>query len=439
MDKKILNLAIPNIIANITVPLLGMVDLAIVGRMTGGEQLIGAIAISTTIFNLIYWNFGFLRMGTSGFTAQAYGANNMKESIAILTRGIVIAFSISILILLLQHPIAYLARNFIDTSPEIMQSVLIYFFIRIWAAPATLGLYVMKGWFIGMQNSYIPMFISIILNIINIFFSVLLAVHFKMGIAGVAWGTLIAQYSGFIISILFWIFKFSNLKTHINFKESLHWEKLKLFFKVNIDIFLRTLCLSIVFAFIPIISASLGDRILAVNTLLMQLFTIFSYILDGFAYAGEALTGRYIGAKDSKSLKLSIKHLLKWGFILTFVFTIAYLFWGKNILFLFTNEVEIIESSKQFLKWVLLVPICGMAAFIFDGIYIGATESKAMRNAMFVATAGFFIAYYSLVNTLGNDAIWIAFLIFLSFRGGLMWIMYPRKIKVEEVDTNPIE
>jgi MATE family multidrug resistance protein len=435
LNKRILKLAIPNIIANITVPLLGMVDLAIVGR-TGGEQLIGAIAISTTIFNLIYWNFGFLRMGTSGFTAQAYGANDMKESMAILTRGLVIALSLSLLIILFQSPIAYLSEKFINTSPEIMQSALVYFFIRIWAAPATLGLYIIKGWFIGMQNSHIPMIVSILLNIINIFFSIFLAVYLKMGIAGVAWGTVIAQYSGLIIGIIFWFIKFSNLKVHINLKESLHWSKLKLFFKVNIDIFLRTLCLSIVFAFIPFISASLGDRILAVNTLLMQLFTIFSYILDGFAYAGEALTGRYIGAKDSKLLKLSTKYLLIYGFILTFVFTIAYLFWGKNILFLFTKDIEIIKSSEDFLKWIVLVPICGMAAFIFDGIYIGAIASKTMRNVMFVATASFFISYYSLINFLGNDAIWIAFLIFLAFRGGLMWIMYPKKILVESTEIN---
>ena len=168
----------------------------------------------------------------------------------------------------------------------------------------------------------------------------------------------------------------------------------------------------------------------------MQLFTIFSYILDGFAYAGEALTGRYIGAKDSKLLKLSTKYLLIYGFILTFVFTIAYLFWGKNILFLFTKDIEIIKSSEDFLKWIVLVPICGMAAFIFDGIYIGAIASKTMRNVMFVATASFFISYYSLINFLGNDAIWIAFLIFLAFRGGLMWIMYPKKILVESTEIN---
>ncbi|MDL2227322.1 MATE family efflux transporter [Bacteroidales bacterium OttesenSCG-928-K03] len=429
MNKKILNLAIPNIITNITVPLLGMVDLAIVGHI-GDEKHIGAIALGTMIFNLIYWNFGFLRMGTSGFTAQAYGANDTKECLKILVRGSAIAVSIATLLILLQSPVGWLSGKLIKGSEDTINLALSYFYIRIWAAPATLGLYVLKGWFIGMQNAKYPMIVAITLNVVNIIFSLIFAVVLKLGIRGVAMGTVLAQYSGLIIAIILWIKKYGYLRKDIEIKESLKFQEMKTFFKVNSDIFLRTLCLVAVFTFIPAISASMGDRILAVNTLLMQLFTLFSYIMDGFAYAGEALVGKYIGAKDNRSLQQSVKLLLRWGIIITIAFTLIYLFWGRNILSLLTNNREVINTAMEYIIWSLLVPICGFAAFLFDGIYIGATESKTMRNSMFIATAVFFILYFVLINTMGNNGLWIAFLFYLAFRGGLLWLMAPKKIKV---------
>ena len=430
MNKKIFNLAIPNIITNITVPLLGMVDIAIMGHI-GNEKHIGAIALGAMIFNLIYWNFGFLRMGTSGFTAQAYGANNIKEALRILVRGCAIALSIAVILIALQSPIGWLSAKIIKGSEDTIGFALQYFFIRIWAAPATLSLYVLKGWFIGMQNAKYPMIVAIVMNIVNLVFSFILAVSFDMGIAGVAWGTVIAQYSGLLIATLLWFKKYSSLRKDIEIKSSLKLKEMKVFFKVNGDIFLRTLCLVAVFTFIPAVSASMGDRILAVNTLLMQLFTLFSYIMDGFAYAGEALVGRYVGAKDNQSLQKSVKLLLRWGFLITVVFTIIYFFFGKNILMLLTNNTEVIASAMEYIIWCLLVPICGFAAFLFDGIYIGATASKTMRNSMYIATAVFFGMYYLLINHFGNNGLWIAFLFYLTFRGGLLWFMSPKKIKVQ--------
>ena len=431
MNKQILKLALPNIITNITVPLLGLVDIAIVGHI-GNEGHIGAIAIGTMIFNLIYWNFGFLRMGTSGMTAQAYGANDMNEAMRIMVRGLAIAFSAATLLILLQYPIARLCEISVDCSEEAMRLALQYFYIRIWAAPATLGLYVLKGWFIGMQNSKTPMWIAIILNIINIAFSLLFVIVWKMDIQGVALGTVLAQYSGFIMAVAFWFRKYGYLRTRINLRESLHLPEMKQFFKVNGDIFLRTLCLVAVFTFIPAISAHMGDSILAANTLLMQLFTIFSYIMDGFAYAGESLVGRYIGAKDQKNLRLSVKLLLRWGMIITLIFTVLYFFFGEYILMVLTNKRAVIDEAMKYITWTLLVPITGFSAFLFDGIYIGATASKSMRNIMFVATAVFFIAYYALAPMLGNDGLWIAFLFFLTLRGGLMWLWNGRIIAVKE-------
>jgi MATE family multidrug resistance protein len=369
-------------------------------------------------------------MGTSGLTAQAYGAEDWDETMRIMVRGLSIAVSVALLLILLQYPIAKLCERWIDSSEEVMQLALQYFYIRIWAAPATLGLYVLKGWFIGMQNSHTPMWIAIIMNIINIVFSLLFVIVWKMGITGVALGTALAQYSGLTMAIVFWFWKYGYLRSRIDLRGSLHWQEMKRFFKVNGDIFLRTLCLVAVFTFIPAISASMGDQILAANTLLMQLFTLFSYIMDGFAYAGESLVGRYTGAKDHENLRLSVKYLLRWGMIITLLFTVIYYFWGEYILAILTSEKTVIAEAMTYMVWTLLVPITGFCAFLFDGIYIGATASKSMRNIMFVATAGFFIAYYLLAPRLGNNGLWIAFLLFLTLRGGLMWLWNGKVIKV---------
>lgn len=438
MNKRILRLAIPNIITNITVPLLGMVDVAIMGHI-GNASHIGAIAIGTMIFNLIYWNFGFLRMGTSGLTAQAYGERNFPESMSIMVRGMFIALSAAFLIIVLQLPIALLCQRFIDSSQSVMDIAMQYFYIRIWAAPATLSLYVLKGWFIGMQNSKTPMWIAILMNIVNILFSLLFIIVWKLGVTGVALGTVLAQYSGLLLAIILWFKKYGKLRSYIDIRRSLHWLEMKHFFKVNGDIFLRTLCLVAVFTFIPAISAKMGDDVLAANTLLMQLFTLFSYIMDGFAYAGESLVGRYIGARNQMQLRKSVHYLVLWGCIITAVFSVLYFVGGEQILGILTNKPEVIDDAMEYMMWTVLVPVLGFAAFLFDGIYIGATATKTMRNYMFIATAAFFIAYYSLAPRLGNDGLWIAFLIFLTLRGGLMWVFNKKIISVSgEKKTNKI-
>lgn len=426
MNKEILKLAIPNIITNITVPLLGMVDLAIIGHI-GNETYIGAIAIGTMIFNMIYWNFGFLRMGTSGFTAQAYGANDMKQSMTILVRGLSIALIAALLLIILQYPIALLSQLIVKGSDDVIRLALDYFYVRIWAAPATLGLYALKGWYIGMQNSKLPMWIAIFLNILNIAFSLIFVFVFDQGIKGIALGTVLAQYGGLLTAIVFWIAKYRHLTVYFS-KDCLNMKGIGNFFKVNGDIFLRTLCLVVVFTFIPAISASMGDRILAANTILMQLFTIFSYIMDGFAYAGESLVGKYIGANNRSSLSKSIKYLLLWGVILTVIFTIVYIFFSENIYSLLTNDRNVIDTAMSYNIWAVLIPICGFAAFLFDGIYIGATASKSMRNAIFIATAAFFIVYYSTNSTLQNNGLWLSFMFFLGLRGLIMGITLKKDI-----------
>ena len=432
MNKRILSLALPNIITNITVPLLGMVDMAIVGRLSASH--IGAIAIGTQIFNLIYWNFGFLRMGTSGFTAQAYGAHNFDEAVRIFVRAIAISIAVAFTLILLQWPISRLSLLIFKGGHEVIQLALTYFFVRIWAAPATLGLYAIKGWFIGMQNSRLPMWIAIFLNCVNIVCSLLFVLVFHWDIKGVALGTVIAQYSGFAIGLFFLVREMRRIKPHTTIqlkiipllKASLHWSQLKLFFKVNGDIFLRTVCLSAVFTFITAASSHISAEVLAIDALLMQFFTLFSYIMDGFAYAGESLVGRYIGARDSRSLHLSVKLLLRWGLGLTLLFTALYAIGGEWFLRIFSDKPDIIQGTLHYLFWTLIIPVCGFSAFLFDGIFVGATASRTMRNSMFVASATFFAVYYLGKHFLPahltdpfvwNNILWTAFMAFLALRG----------------------
>lgn len=432
MNKEILRLAIPSIITNITVPLLGMVDVAIVGHI-GNASYIAAIALATMVFNLIYWNFGFLRMGTSGLTAQAFGAGDRQEYLRVLVRGLTIALLAALMLIALQRPIGHLCQKWIHSSEETIALTLTYFYIRIWAAPANLALYALKGWFIGMQNAKTPMWIAIILNIVNIVCSLVFVFVFHAGIEGVAWGTVIAQYSGLTLAVILWFVQYGEMRHDIHIMESLKLKEMVRFFQVNADIFLRTLCLIAVFTFIPYISAEMGDEVLAANTLLMQLFTLLSYIMDGFAYAGESLVGKYVGAKDGISLRICVRRLLYWGIGLATLFTLLYATCGRWLLGILTSDKSVVDTAMQYILWTILVPFTGFAAFIYDGIYIGATASKAMRNVMFVATGAFFIAYYALHNALGNDGLWIAFLIFLTLRGLLMFLWEKKALGIKEL------
>jgi len=450
MNRRILGLALPNIITNITVPLLGMVDTAIMGHLS--EEGLGAIAIGASLFNLIYWNFGFLRMGTSGITAQAYGARRWDEAVKTLVRACTIALGIALALIVLQWPIGLLVPVIFEGSDTVLAMALTYFQVRIWAAPATLGLYAIKGWFIGMQDSKTPMWIAIALNIVNILFSLLFVLVFHWDIAGVALGTVVAQYSGLAMGIFFlrrkwkaesgeWKVESGKMKT---IKDALHWDKMKRFFKVNGDIFLRTVCLSAVFTFITAAGSHISDEVLAVNNLLMQFFTLFSYIMDGFAYAGESLVGRYIGAREAKNLRSAVRLLIVWGLVLTVVFTGAYAVGGEWFLAIFTDQQAVIDAAGVYLFWALIVPVCGFSAFLFDGIFIGATASRSMRNAMFVATAAFFAVYYGLkalnapLDTLTwNNILWTAFMVFLTLRGLLQW-MRLRKDVYGQVETKTV-
>ena len=429
-NREILRLAIPSIISNITVPLLGIVDVAIVGHI-GDENYIGAIAIGSMIFNVIYWLFGFLRMGTSGFTSQAFGAGNTQATAYVLRKMLVLSFGVAAAFVLFQLPIRHLAFLLMGVNNDIHPLVATYYNIVVWGAPATLGLYVLTGWLVGMQNTRVPMWVSIAQNIINIAASALLVFAFRMGIAGVAIGTLVAQWAGFVMSLLSlrssyakeWHTALSRAIT----KLQSHTEIFTIsFFSANRDIFLRTLCLVSVNLFFTAAGSRQGAMMLSVNTLLMTFFTLFSYVMDGFAYAGEALAGRYFGARDTASLNLLARRLLGWGMALSVAFSLVYLLAGEAILGLLTDKQPVVVAAADYRLWAVMVPLTGFAAFVFDGIFIGITATRAMFMSCFVGAIAFFLIYYSLFGEWHNHALWLALNIYLALRGVVLAVVFMR-------------
>ncbi|MCF8369357.1 MAG: MATE family efflux transporter [Bacteroidales bacterium] len=420
MNKQILRLAIPNIISNITVPLLGMVDLAILGHMESAAY-IGAIALGGLIFNFIYAIFSFLRMGTSGFTAQAFGEKNQIEITMMLGRSMFFAFAGGLLLILLQVPIDWLSFYLIEGSEEVESLAREYYYIRIYAAPASLGIMAISGWYTGMQNAKFPMAIAILINIINIGANVIFVYGFGMKSDGVAWGTLIAQYSGLTLAIILFLRKYKYLYSFWDQQEFFNWKKLGKFFKVNLDIIIRTLCLIFTFAFFTTQSAKMDDTILAVNTVLLQFLFVFSYMVDGFAYAAEALVGKFFGEQNMPNLKRSIKLLFMWGLFMSIPFTLVYLFAGDQMLYLLTDNPEVLLAASPYIFWIGIVPIVTFAAFIWDGVYIGATASAAMRNTLLISTLIVFLpTYYLLRNSMGNHGLWLAMILFMTSRGLLL-------------------
>lgn len=431
MNRRILQLAIPSIISNITVPLLGLVDVTIVGHL-GSAAYIGAIAVGGLLFNILYWNFGFLRMGTSGLTSQAYGRNDPEAEMRVLVQAVSVGLLSAGAILLLQYPVERIAFMLLDTSAEVEQYAVRYFRVCIWGAPAVLSMYGFKGWFIGMQNSRFPMYIAIAVNVINILCSLCFVFVLGMKVEGVALGTVVAEWSGLLMAVLLWRKKYGALRSRIALRDSLQFKAMKRFFAVNRDIFLRTLCLISVTTFFTSTGARQGDVILAVNTLLMQLFTLFSYIMDGFAYAAEALVGRYVGARDMKQLRHAVRNLFGWGVGMASLFTLLYAIGGKNFLSLLTNDAQVIGVAGNYFYWVLAIPLAGFGAFLWDGILIGATATRQMLWAMLVATLAFFGIYYLFSGATNNHMLWLAFLVYLFLRGLMMTCFAKRSFAQSE-------
>ncbi|MBR7157303.1 MAG: MATE family efflux transporter [Bacteroidales bacterium] len=415
MNRQVLKLAVPSIFANITVPLVGMVDVAIAGRL-GEAALIGAVAVASMLFDLLYWNMGFLRVGTSGMVAQAYGRGDFSEAMSLFVQGIFTAMGITAIIWAVQFVYVDLAFKFIEASPQVEALAREYYFIRIWAAPATLSLYVFKGFFIGMQNAVRPMAVDVTINLTNLAASIFFSIYAGMGFKGIAVGTVVAQYTGLILSIVFMFTGYRNYFKLMDIKASMALGKIKKFFVLNSNLFLRSICFLFIYTGFTSLSAKYGDVLLAVCTIIMKLMMLFSYFIDGFAYAGEALSGRYIGARDRASLIKSIKVIFIWSMSIGVVSTVAYLVAGEPLVRMLTDNVQVIEASRPFLPWLLVMPIVSCAAFTWDGIFIGATASVAIRNSMAYAVIAFYICYFALDKSIGVQSLWVAYMAHLVVR-----------------------
>ena len=423
LNHSILKLAIPNIISNITVPLLGLVDMVLMGHLDS-VAYIGAIGLGGTIFSVMYSVFSFMRAGTTGLTAQAFGRKDEVEISYGFYRSMGIVLIAILLVLTLQRPIEWIAMRLLNGSDEVLRYTSDYFRVRIWAAPAVLSLYAFNGWYIGLQNTTIPMVIAILINVVNIGLSVLFVNGLSMGVSGVALGTVIAQYTGLIVAVIFLLARYRRYLVPIEKGILLQTDKLKRFFKVNADFMIRSILLVLTIAFFTNQSAKLGDDILAVNMILMQFFYIFSYFTDGFAYAGEALVGRFTGANDRDNLKSTVNYLLLWGLGLSIPFTLLYWAFPESFIHLISDQPGVVEQARPYYIYMILIPVITFAAFLWDGIYIGATAAREIRNTMIIASLLVFLpAWYLLMPRFGNHGLWIAFLLFMVARGVSMTVM----------------
>lgn len=427
LDRRILSLALPSIIQNVTVPLLGLVDLTIVGHL-GSTRAMGAIAVGTMMFNVIYWLLGFLRMGTSGLTSQAYGRNDAADARRLLRRVLLIALSLGLLLIIAQWPICWLAMRVIHPSAEVVPLARLYFSICIWGAPAVLGLYGLNGWFVGMQDTRTPLYVAVAQNLLNIVASLSFVYLLRLNIAGVALGTLTAQWVGLLVSAAFAMRRYRRISIELQGrcrKLVTGWGR---FFSVNRDIFIRTLFLVAVNLFFTSVGAREGDVILSANTVLLTFYTLFSYIMDGFAFAGEGVCGSSFGSGDSVLFRASVKRLFLWGWVMALLFTAVYAIGGMPLVHFLTSEQSVIDAIGSYFPWVLLIPLCGMAAFVYDGVFIGITATRGMLVSSVMAVLLFFALFFAgLALALPvNHVLWCVYLIYLLARGigQYLWMRY---------------
>lgn len=421
-DRSIFRLAWPNIISNVSVPLLSSVDTALMGYLSA--EHLGAVGLGAMIFNFFYWNFGFLRMGTTGMTAQAYGADHKPEITAVFFRALLVSSAIALLILLFQNPIVDLGVVAMNVTEDQVDLVRIYVLTRVWAAPATLGLYVLMGWLLGLQNAMVPMLVTIAINIVNIALSYYLIVVEGMGMRGVALGTVLAQYFGFItvLVIIFW--KFQSFLPRLPLRRIMDWPAYKQFFLINRDIFIRTLCLTFAFGFFYSQSSNYGEVLLGVNVVLMQFLNWMSYGIDGLAYAAESLVGKLKGARDYEALDQTIRRIFFWSTWMALGFSILYGFFGQSLFYLFTDVKEVIDAAGPYILWMAFLPLLGFASYIWDGIYVGLTASKAMRNSMLLSLVVYLVVFFISKEYLSLSALWLSLAIFLLARGIFQWGLY---------------
>ena len=424
MNKQILRLAIPSILANITIPLVGLVDTAIVGHISDAHA-IGGIAIGTMLFDLLYWNFGFLRVGTSGMTAQAFGRGDKEQCARLLTQSVSIALIGAAAIWLLQWLFVTAALAIVPCSEQVALFARQYFFIRVWAAPATLSLMALKGWFIGMQDTVSPMITDMVVNVVNMLVSYVLAVYTPMGALGVALGTVVAQFTGLSLAIILLLCKYRDVFRGLSIWQlARDMQGMRSLITLNANLFVRSLCFMIVYVGFTSLSSMYGDTDLAVCSILMKLFMLVSYFVDGFAYAGEALVGKYIGEAKSHAsspyrlspLASIVRFLFLWSLGVGAVFTVLFALSYMPMYRMMTSDSEVLARLTDFVGWLIAMPIVSTLAFMWDGVFTGATAGKYIRNAMIWAAVGFVMGYVASYHFLGTHALFVGYFLHLAAR-----------------------
>jgi len=415
------------ILSNISVPLLGMVDTGVTGHLESSTYL-GAVAIGGTIFGFLYTGMNFLRMGTTGIAAQRFGANDNDGLRVSLGQAIIVALLIAFALIAAQRPLGRMAMDLIGAEGDVKTYALQYFSIRIWSAPGTLANFALIGWFIGMQNARVPLFIFLTINLSNIVLDLWFVLSLGMKVDGVALASVIAEYSGLTVGLAFAILALRRRTGHWPFARLFNVRAYAAFFSVNAHLFMRTMALMFTFGFVTAQGARLGGLFLAANAVLMNLQTLTAFGLDGVAHAAEALVGKAVGEKRRDALEQAVRLTLKWSLIIALGFCAAYIVIGPFLVRLLTDLPEVRETAMQFLPWLIVSPIVSVWSFLYDGVYVGATRAKAMRDIMIFSTLIVFLPAWYLLQGYGNHGLWLAFTLFMASRGIGMHIAYRKSV-----------
>ncbi len=422
--RRVWAIAGPIMLANVSTPLLGAVDTAVVGHLPDPVH-IGGVALGSVIFSFLFWAFGFLRMGTTGFTAQAQGAGDRRETAAVFFRALALALAIGLSIALLQAPIGWLAFGLLEGTEGVLTLAGRYYDIRIWSAPASLVNYCIMGWLLGTQRAGATLLLTLVLNGLNIVLDLVLVMGFGLGVAGVAWATLMAEVAtaGLGLALVARAFRADGLS--LDRAALLRPDRLIALLRVNRDIFLRTLCLVAAFSYFTLRSAAMGDTLLAANTILMHFFSFASYALDGFAHAVEVLAGAALGARRRPAFRRAVKVSSLWALVASAAITLVFALAGPWLIGLFTGIAEVRAAAEGYLPWVILLPLLSAPSFQLDGIFIGATWTRTMRNAMIASLALYALAVWGLVPAFGNHGLWAALVVLMLARGLCLGAAYP--------------
>ena len=425
--RRVWRLAAPIILSNLSVPLLGVVDTAVVGHLPEPYYL-GAVAVGALIFTFVYWGFGFLRMGTTGLTAQAWGGDRGDEVPAILYRALLTAFALGAAIILLQKPIGAVAFSLLEASSEVERQGSAYFAIRIWSAPAALANYAVLGWFLGLQNAKVPLALQIFLNGVNISLDLVFVLVLGWQVEGVALATVIAEYSGLALGLLFVLHRLTGARA-VDTAQLFDPVRFKHMFAINRDIFIRTLCLIFCFAYFTAQSAKLGDVVLGANAVLMNFLALLSHGLDGFAHAAEALVGGAAGARHRQGFRRAVSVSVFWACIVAALFAVTFWVGGNRLIAILTGLQSVRETAAQYLPWLIVAPFLSVWAFLLDGIFLGTTRTAELRNAMIFSTVVYVISVQFALPALGNHGLWLALSGLMVLRGASLGAYYPRVIR----------